>query len=143
MLKMESCHHADVDKSPLSAFKPSHSRSSSTGSSRLVSVLVRSSLHVYMFRMCQVFIVPVTYFETMQHSRDWEVMTDIQCSTINPDKNSIPGICEGYLMKKRKYPLQGWHKVRDALRSTSLKLFQFFLISVCFLCDFGLAEGTD
>lgn len=24
---------------------------------------------------------------------------------------SIPGICEGYLMKKRKYPLKGWHKV--------------------------------
>lgn len=24
---------------------------------------------------------------------------------------SIPGICEGYLMKRRKYPLNGWHKV--------------------------------
>lgn len=24
---------------------------------------------------------------------------------------SIPGICEGYLMKRRKYPLKGWHKV--------------------------------
>uniref|UniRef100_A0A665UC59 Oxysterol-binding protein n=1 Tax=Echeneis naucrates TaxID=173247 RepID=A0A665UC59_ECHNA len=23
---------------------------------------------------------------------------------------SIPGICEGYLMKRRKYPLKGWHK---------------------------------
>lgn len=48
----------------------------------------------------------------MQNSRDWEVMTDIQSSTIHPDKNSIPGNCEGFLMKKRKYPLQGWHKVR-------------------------------
>ncbi|GAA6070746.1 oxysterol-binding protein-related protein 6-like [Tachysurus ichikawai] len=74
---------AAVDKSPLSAFKPSHSRSCSTGSSR-------------------------------QHSRDWEVMTDIQ-SNISLEKNSIPGICEGLLMKKRKYPLQGWHKVSDTL----------------------------
>jgi hypothetical protein len=24
---------------------------------------------------------------------------------------SIPGICEGFLMKRRKYPLNGWHKV--------------------------------
>ncbi|KAK2836134.1 hypothetical protein Q7C36_014003 [Tachysurus vachellii] len=69
---------AAVEKSPLSAFKPSHSRSCSTGSSR-------------------------------QNSRDWEVMTDIQ-SNISLEKNSIPGICEGLLMKKRKYPLQGWHK---------------------------------
>uniref|UniRef100_A0A8D0AQM2 Oxysterol-binding protein n=1 Tax=Sander lucioperca TaxID=283035 RepID=A0A8D0AQM2_SANLU len=23
---------------------------------------------------------------------------------------TIPGICEGYLMKRRKYPLKGWHK---------------------------------
>lgn len=50
----------------------------------------------------------------MQNSRDWEVVTDIHSNVIfNPEKNSIPGICEGYLMKKRKYPLQGWHKVRE------------------------------
>uniref|UniRef100_A0A665UC11 Oxysterol-binding protein n=1 Tax=Echeneis naucrates TaxID=173247 RepID=A0A665UC11_ECHNA len=24
--------------------------------------------------------------------------------------DAIPGICEGYLMKRRKYPLKGWHK---------------------------------
>uniref|UniRef100_A0A672PCP4 Oxysterol-binding protein n=1 Tax=Sinocyclocheilus grahami TaxID=75366 RepID=A0A672PCP4_SINGR len=24
--------------------------------------------------------------------------------------NTVPGICEGFLMKKRKYPLRGWHK---------------------------------
>nr|AIM47940.1 OSBPL6 [Pantodon buchholzi] len=24
---------------------------------------------------------------------------------------SIPGICEGYLMKKKKWPLNGWHKI--------------------------------
>ncbi|XP_053468845.1 oxysterol-binding protein-related protein 6-like isoform X3 [Ictalurus furcatus] len=74
-------HHSNpaaAEKSPRSVFKPSHSRSNSTGSSR--------------------------------QSRDWEVMTDIQSSVINPEKYSIPGICEGFLMKKRKYPLQGWHK---------------------------------
>ncbi|XP_027013318.2 oxysterol-binding protein-related protein 6-like [Tachysurus fulvidraco] len=81
MVKMEPHSNstpAAVEKSPLSAFRPSHSRSCSTGSSR-------------------------------QNSRDWEVMTDIQ-SNISLEKNSIPGICEGHLMKKRKYPLQGWHK---------------------------------
>lgn len=25
-----------------------------------------------------------------------------------------PGICEGYLMKRRKWPLKGWHKVSKA-----------------------------
>lgn len=51
----------------------------------------------------------------MQQSRDWEVMTDIPSSVIDPEKYSIPGICEGFLMKKRKYPLQGWHKVRHTM----------------------------
>ncbi|XP_062845150.1 oxysterol-binding protein-related protein 6-like [Trichomycterus rosablanca] len=71
-----------MDRSPLSAFKPGHSRSNSTGSSR----------------------------HSRQNSRDWEVMSDIQHNQTAPDRNSIPGICEGFLMKKRKYPLQGWHK---------------------------------
>ncbi|KAG7317414.1 hypothetical protein KOW79_019712 [Hemibagrus wyckioides] len=79
-----------LEKSPLSAFKPGHSRSCSTGSSR-------------------------------QNSRDWEVMTDIQSSVVHPEKNSIPGICEGFLMKKRKYPLQGWHKRYFVLEKGILK----------------------
>ncbi|XP_060798318.1 oxysterol-binding protein-related protein 6-like [Neoarius graeffei] len=78
-MDQQSVNQAVMDKSPRSAFRPGHSRSNSTGSSR-------------------------------QNSRDWEVMTDIESSTINRDKNSVPGICEGFLMKKRKYPLQGWHK---------------------------------
>ncbi|XP_041857117.1 oxysterol-binding protein-related protein 6-like isoform X2 [Melanotaenia boesemani] len=74
------------DRSPASTFKPGHSRNSSTGSSR-----------------------------PSKQSRNWEVMDDLQ----NPDPClvpgssqdlSIPGICEGYLMKRRKYPLKGWHK---------------------------------
>ncbi|KAL2100597.1 hypothetical protein ACEWY4_002358 [Coilia grayii] len=75
-----------LDKSPAApAFKPSHSRQGSTGSSR----------------------------HSRQNSRDWEVMNDIQ--PMGPMASSsldlsVPGISEGYMMKKRKYPLKGWHR---------------------------------
>ncbi|TTF56864.1 Oxysterol-binding protein-related protein 3 [Bagarius yarrelli] len=59
--------------------------------------------------------------DVIKNSRDWEVMTDIQSSFIIPEKNSIPGICEGFLMKKRKYPLQGWHKRYFVLEKGILK----------------------
>ncbi|KPP77729.1 oxysterol-binding protein-related protein 6-like, partial [Scleropages formosus] len=46
--------------------------------------------------------------------KDWEVMDDIQAEmALGGDplqEVTIPGICEGYLMKKRKWPLKGWHK---------------------------------
>ncbi|XP_055076480.1 oxysterol-binding protein-related protein 7 [Misgurnus anguillicaudatus] len=45
-----------------------------------------------------------------QNSRDWEVILDSEPTPVAGGNNGIPGICEGYLMKKRKYPLQGWHK---------------------------------
>ncbi|KAK5906301.1 hypothetical protein CgunFtcFv8_002183 [Champsocephalus gunnari] len=64
-------------------WKPSHSRSSSTMSSRQVI-------------------------------KDWEVIDDLQVETQpggeNPPDTTIPGICEGYLLKRRKWPLKGWHK---------------------------------
>ncbi|XP_034567283.1 oxysterol-binding protein-related protein 6-like [Notolabrus celidotus] len=86
-----------TDKSPASTFKPGHSRSSSTGSSK-----------------------------TTKQSRHWEVMDDLQNmdmysvpgSTVDL---SIPGICEGYLMKRRKYPLKGWHKRYFMLEKGMLK----------------------
>uniref|UniRef100_A0A8D0AVE6 Oxysterol-binding protein n=1 Tax=Sander lucioperca TaxID=283035 RepID=A0A8D0AVE6_SANLU len=34
---------------------------------------------------------------------------------------TIPGICEGYLMKRRKYPLKGWHKRYFLLEKGILK----------------------
>ncbi|XP_069381225.1 oxysterol-binding protein-related protein 6-like isoform X2 [Paralichthys olivaceus] len=75
-----------LDRSPASTFKPGHSRSSSTGSSK-----------------------------HSKQSRNWEVMEDLQhldlCSVPSSSQDlGIPGICEGYLMKRRKYPLKGWHK---------------------------------
>ncbi|XP_029015247.1 oxysterol-binding protein-related protein 7-like isoform X2 [Betta splendens] len=72
------------DKSPISTFKPSHSRNNSSGSSK----------HA-------------------KQSRNWEVMEDMQhveCGLGSTLDLSIPGICEGFLMKRRKYPLKGWHK---------------------------------
>ncbi|XP_077078693.1 oxysterol-binding protein-related protein 6-like isoform X2 [Siphateles boraxobius] len=66
--------------------KPTHFRNGSTGSSR----------------------------HSRQNSRDWEVISDTEYSApvagISMVNNAIPGICEGFLMKKQKYPLQGWHK---------------------------------
>uniref|UniRef100_A0A8P4FWS2 Oxysterol-binding protein n=1 Tax=Dicentrarchus labrax TaxID=13489 RepID=A0A8P4FWS2_DICLA len=81
-----------IDKSPASTFKPSHSRNSSTGSSK-----------------------------QSKQSRHWEVMDDLQhmdtCSVPGSSLDlTIPGICEGYLMKRRKYPLKGWHKVSTIQR---------------------------
>ncbi|XP_054615259.1 oxysterol-binding protein-related protein 7-like isoform X2 [Dunckerocampus dactyliophorus] len=86
-----------LDKSPASAYQPAHSRSSSTGSSK-----------------------------HSKQSRDWEVMGDLQhleqnClpgSSLDP---SIPGLCEGFLMKRRKYPLKGWHKRYFMLEKGILK----------------------
>ncbi|KAM4598582.1 oxysterol-binding protein-related protein 7-like isoform 2-T5 [Polymixia lowei] len=86
-----------LDKSPASGFKPSHSRNSSTGSSR-----------------------------QSKQTRHWEVMDDLQqmdmCSVPGSTMDlSIPGICEGYLMKRRKYPLKGWHKRYFLLEKGVLK----------------------
>uniref|UniRef100_A0A674CS42 Oxysterol-binding protein n=1 Tax=Salmo trutta TaxID=8032 RepID=A0A674CS42_SALTR len=47
-----------------------------------------------------------------QNIKDWEVMDDLQVemSGDNSQDLTIPGICEGYLLKRRKWPLKGWHK---------------------------------
>nr|XP_046272160.1 oxysterol-binding protein-related protein 7-like isoform X2 [Scatophagus argus] len=86
-----------LDKSPASVFKPGHSRSNSTGSAK-----------------------------QSKQSRHWEVVDDLQnleqCSVPGSSLDlSIPGICEGYLMKRRKYPLKGWHKRYFLLEKGILK----------------------
>lgn len=86
-----------LDKSPVCTVKPGHSRSSSTGSSK-----------------------------HSKQSRHWEVMDDMQHTDLSsvPGSSmdlSIPGICEGYLMKRRKYPLKGWHKRYFQLEKGVLK----------------------
>ncbi|KAK2820699.1 hypothetical protein Q5P01_023658 [Channa striata] len=66
--------------------KPSHSRSSSTLSSR----------------------------QSRQILKDWEVVEDLHVDVHiggdNPQDMAPPGLCEGYLLKRRKWPLKGWHK---------------------------------
>ncbi|XP_004562928.1 oxysterol-binding protein-related protein 6 isoform X3 [Maylandia zebra] len=86
-----------LDKSPASTFRPGHSRSSSTGSGK-----------------------------HSKQSRHWEVVDDLQHADrgLVPGSSgdlSIPGICEGYLMKRRKYPLKGWHKRYFLLEKGILK----------------------
>ncbi|XP_045898507.1 oxysterol-binding protein-related protein 6-like isoform X2 [Micropterus dolomieu] len=86
-----------IDKSPASTFKPGHSRSNSTGSSKY-----------------------------SKQSRNWEVLDDLQHLDMSSGPGSsldlsIPGICEGYLMKRRKYPLKGWHKRYFLLEKGILK----------------------
>ncbi|KAL0992419.1 hypothetical protein UPYG_G00093070 [Umbra pygmaea] len=81
-----------LERSPAAVgFKPGHARSNSTGSSRNSRQV---SWH-------------------LQNSRDWEVLEDPVDKTtgvVSGLDMSIPGICEGFLMKKRKYPMKGWHK---------------------------------
>ncbi|XP_056153195.1 oxysterol-binding protein-related protein 7 [Lampris incognitus] len=75
-----------LEKSSPTWNKPAHSRSSSTASSR----------------------------HSRQNSKDWEVIDDLQvdaqAGNDNPPDMTAPGICEGYLLKRRKWPLNGWHK---------------------------------
>ncbi|KAG9343745.1 hypothetical protein JZ751_013126 [Albula glossodonta] len=74
-----------LERSPVTANKPTHSRSGSTGSSR----------------------------HSRQNSRHWEVLDDLQNESMSGAETgcelAVPGLCEGYLMKKRKWPLNGWH----------------------------------
>lgn len=52
----------------------------------------------------------------LKHIKDWEIMDDLQMDLGTGESLqdlSMPGICEGYLMKRRKWPLKGWHKVRE------------------------------
>uniref|UniRef100_A0AAY4CUJ7 Oxysterol-binding protein n=1 Tax=Denticeps clupeoides TaxID=299321 RepID=A0AAY4CUJ7_9TELE len=75
-----------LEKPPPGCQKPTHSRSSSTASSR----------------------------HSRQNVKDWEVMDDLQLEAgVGGDglhDLSTPGICEGFLMKRRNWPLKGWHK---------------------------------
>uniref|UniRef100_A0A673JT69 Oxysterol-binding protein n=2 Tax=Sinocyclocheilus rhinocerous TaxID=307959 RepID=A0A673JT69_9TELE len=43
-----------------------------------------------------------------RHSR--QVKCSAPVAGMSLVNNTVPGICEGFLMKKRKYPLRGWHK---------------------------------
>ncbi|XP_056285291.1 oxysterol-binding protein-related protein 7 isoform X2 [Pseudoliparis swirei] len=55
-----------------------------------------------------------TLSSSRQIIKDWEVIDDLQVETQagcdNPPDMTAPGICEGYLLKRRKWPLKGWHK---------------------------------
>ncbi|XP_062383140.1 oxysterol-binding protein-related protein 7 isoform X1 [Sardina pilchardus] len=74
-----------LERSNVGWHKPAHSRSSSTASSR----------------------------HSRPNIKDWEIMDDLQMDVGTGESLqdlSMPGICEGYLMKRRKWPLKGWHK---------------------------------
>lgn len=59
-----------------------------------------------------------------QMVKDWEVVDDLQ-GEVNagdsPGDLTAPGICEGYLLKRRKWPLKGWHKRYFVLESGILR----------------------
>uniref|UniRef100_A0A671WZA8 Oxysterol-binding protein n=1 Tax=Sparus aurata TaxID=8175 RepID=A0A671WZA8_SPAAU len=52
--------------------------------------------------------------QTLAIIKDWEVIDDPQVEVHtggdSPHDMTLPGICEGYLLKRRKWPLKGWHK---------------------------------
>lgn len=63
--------------------------------------------------------------------KDWEVVDDLHVEVHtggdNPQEMTTPGICEGYLLKRRKWPLKGWHKVKAFLNlPPSLRLHLVF-----------------
>ncbi|XP_072523289.1 oxysterol-binding protein-related protein 7 [Salminus brasiliensis] len=86
MLDHNQSQTSGLDRTSAGWHKPTHSRSSSTASSR----------------------------HSRQNVKDWEIMDDLQAEmgpSVEPMQDmSPPGICEGYLMKRRKWPLKGWHK---------------------------------
>uniref|UniRef100_A0A3Q2Z278 Oxysterol-binding protein n=1 Tax=Hippocampus comes TaxID=109280 RepID=A0A3Q2Z278_HIPCM len=95
-----------LEKSSPTWSKAPHSRSSSTLSSRhsrqvsgLRKISVKTGVRISSF---------------FQHVKDWEVVDDVQIDASaggeHPQEMSAPGICEGYLLKRRKWPLKGWHK---------------------------------
>uniref|UniRef100_A0A8C9XWG1 Oxysterol-binding protein n=1 Tax=Sander lucioperca TaxID=283035 RepID=A0A8C9XWG1_SANLU len=57
--------------------------------------------------------------------KDWEVIDDLQVEMHaggdNPHDMTTPGICEGYLLKRRKWPLKGWHKRYFVLEAGNLR----------------------
>ncbi|KAL7869218.1 hypothetical protein AOLI_G00132060 [Acnodon oligacanthus] len=86
MMDHSQSQTSGLERSSAGWHKPTHSRSSSTASSR----------------------------HSRQNIKDWEIMDDLQADT-GPSGETMqdmspPGICEGYLMKRRKWPLKGWHK---------------------------------
>lgn len=42
-----------------------------------------------------------------------DLQVEMQTGGDSPHDLTTPGICEGYLLKGRKWPLKGWHKVRN------------------------------
>ncbi|XP_048846491.1 oxysterol-binding protein-related protein 7-like isoform X2 [Brienomyrus brachyistius] len=84
-----------LEKSPTGSGKPTHSRNSS-----------HSSRHSH------------------QNSRHWEVVEDIASVSAGAESLhdvTIPGLCEGFLMKKKKWPLNGWHKRYFVLKQGILR----------------------
>ncbi|CAL1600027.1 unnamed protein product [Knipowitschia caucasica] len=74
-----------LEKSSPTWNKPPHSRSSSTASSPHSRLIIK----------------------------DWEILEDVpgEAQAAGDILQDIaPGICEGYLLKRRKWPLKGWHK---------------------------------
>ncbi|XP_061562443.1 oxysterol-binding protein-related protein 7 [Phycodurus eques] len=75
-----------LEKSSPTWTKAPHSRSSSTLSSR----------------------------HSRQLIKDWEVVEGVQVDANaageHPQEMNTPGVCEGYLLKRRRWPLKGWHK---------------------------------
>lgn len=50
----------------------------------------------------------VDFFFPVQEADSWEIIEGLKIGQSNvqrPDKN------EGFMLKKRKWPLKGWHKV--------------------------------
>uniref|UniRef100_A0A674CRE9 Oxysterol-binding protein n=1 Tax=Salmo trutta TaxID=8032 RepID=A0A674CRE9_SALTR len=92
-----------LEKTPPTLNKPTHSRSSSTASSR----------HSRVSTVCLFHQERVTLTKNQHQHIQLTISTTknyVEMSGDNSQDLTIPGICEGYLLKRRKWPLKGWHK---------------------------------
>ncbi|KAM3859505.1 oxysterol-binding protein-related protein 7 [Diretmus argenteus] len=89
-----------LEKSSAAWNKPTHSRSSSTASSR----------------------------HSRPNIKDWEMIDDLQADVQtggdDPLDMTTPGICEGYMLKRRKWPLKGWRKRYFVLEAGVLRYYK-------------------
>lgn len=73
-----------------------------------------------------------------------DLQVEMRAGRENLEVLTTPGICEGYLLKRRKWPLKGWHKVRSQYVKENgaimfiLTLFFFFKFQRYFVLEAGI-----
>ncbi len=70
-------------------------------------------------RVSGLVLTPCCVFISLKEADSWEIIEGLKIGQSNvqrPDKH------EGFMLKKRKWPLKGWHKVRSSGRARHKEL---------------------